>query len=561
MELYDYQVEAVNSTDTEYKGIIVMPTGTGKTMVQSAIIERDIQNNPNSFLVEVVIAPRILLTYQLLNEGYNYNVNKGIECRYHFVHSGTAIDERDLEFMRIQANLDGGNIPFSEIESSTSIGRLCEVIEKAKETNVPLIIFSTYNSAEKIELALKKSDTKINIVLNDEAHYLVQERFHNIINTLTSDRSYYFTATTRNTSSEVGRGMNNVNAYGEIIYKLLPRVAIDMGMMVRPRIHTIKTDGVKSSEDYDRSLNLVILNSFKQHKTHLNEHHPLVSTKILVSTRGAEDIKEFLASKEYEALRSNNVDVFAISSNQEIGNVVNGVNVKRQEFLKLLRQYGKDMNREMLVLHFDILTEGIDVPGITSIMPLRELNKSRFIQTFGRCARLDVRDRERLTSGEINANDLDKMVKPYAYVILPYLTQTNADDSERMKNMVRDLRLYTFDPSEDVIGEFKAIGIGEEEELDVFSKPDRNNMTTGQIIAEMISEFENEDIANLSALDYMDMHIQNEVAIPRKRKTKEELLEYKRRYAKKYYAIEKNKEARKQYAKEYRKKSKKGLVD
>lgn len=192
------------------------------------------------------------------------------------------------------------------------------------------------------------------------------------------------------------------------------------------------------------------------------------------------------------------MDIFAISSNELIGNVVNGSKVKRQEFLKLLREYGKDMNKEMLVLHFDILTEGIDVPGITSIMPLRELNKSRFIQTFGRCARLDVRDREKLTNGEINANDLDRMVKPYAYVILPYLTQTNADDSDRMRGMINELRDYGCNLSEDIIGEFQPIGIGEEEELDMFSKPDRNDTSTGAIIEKIKSEIEKQEYADLT---------------------------------------------------------------
>ena len=475
-----------------------MPTGTGKTMVQAAIIERDIQNNPNQFRIYVINAPRIILTYQLLKEVYGYMVHNHIECRYHFVHSGTAIDERDLEDMRIEANLDGADIPFSEIGSSTSSIKLSETIEKAIQTNVPLIIFSTYNSADRIEDANKHCHTEVSIVLNDEAHYLVQERFHDIINTLTSDKRYFFTATTRVSKSDIGRGMNNIESYGDILYSLKPRVAIDMGKMVRPRIHTIKTDGVASSEDYDKSLNIVILNSFKQHKEYLNENHPLISTKILVSTRGADDIKDFLASKEYEVLRGNNVDIFAISSNEFIGNVVNGNNVKRQEFLKLLREYGKDMNKEILVLHFDILTEGIDVPGITSIMPLRELNKSRFIQTFGRCARLDVRDRMKLASGEITPNDLDRMVKPYAYVILPYLTQTNADDSDRMWSMVEQLRDYGCNLSEDIIGEFQAIGIGEEEELDMFSKPDRNDTSTGEIIKKIISEIEKQEYADLS---------------------------------------------------------------
>ena len=511
MNLYDYQVEAVNVTDTNDKGILVLPTGTGKTMIQSAIIERDILLFPNQFRMYVVNAPRIILTYQLLREVYGFMVSRGIECRYHFTHSGTPVDERDLEDMRIQSNLDGNNIPFSEIDSSTSSTRLTDTIDKCITTNVPLIVFSTYNSAERIEEARLHTNTNVSIILNDEAHYLVQERFNPILDRLPSDRTYFFTATTRHTSSDEGRGMNNVNSYGDVIYRLLPREAIERGKMVRPRIHTIKTEGVRTSEDYDNSFNLVIFNSYKQHKEHLNNNHKDISPKILVSTRGANDIKNFLLSNQYRELRESGVDVFAISSNQEVGNDVNGEKVKRQEFLKRLRDYGKDVNREMLILHFDILTEGIDVPGITTIMPLRELNKSRFIQTYGRCARVDIRDRVRLDSGEITPNDLDSMVKPYAYVILPYLTQTNKDDSDSMRNIIYELRQFGFNPSEDVVGEFDARGISEDEGLDTFNELNRRNGSTGSIINEVLSEFELEEICSLNELDYMDRHIEDEI--------------------------------------------------
>jgi superfamily II DNA or RNA helicase len=511
MNLYDYQIEAVDATDTNEKGILVLPTGTGKTMIQSAVIERDILTFPNQFRMYVVNAPRIILTYQLLREVYNFMVSRGIECRYHFTHSGSAIDERDLENMRIEANLDGHNIPFSDIDSSTSSIRLTDTINKCLELNIPLIVFSTYNSAERIEESRLHTDTKISIVLNDEAHYLVQERFNPILDRLPSDRTYFFTATTRHTSSDEGRGMNNINSYGDVIYRLLPREAIERGKMVRPRIHTIKTEGVRTSEDYDRSFNQVILNSFNQHKEHLNNNHTQIAPKILISTRGANDIKNFLLSDECGVLRNSGVDVFAISSNQEVGNDVNGVKVKRQEFLKLLREYGKNVNKEMLILHFDILTEGIDVPGITTIMPLRELNKSRFIQTYGRCARVDVRDRVRIDSGEISPNDLDSMVKPYAYVILPYLTQTNKDDSDSMRNIIYELRQFGFNPSEDVVGEVEARGISEEEGLDTFNMVNRRNGSTGNIINEVLSEFELEEICSLTELEQMDRHIEGEI--------------------------------------------------
>lgn len=41
--LYDYQMECVLSTDSSKSGIVLLPTGTGKTFVQAAIIALDIK--------------------------------------------------------------------------------------------------------------------------------------------------------------------------------------------------------------------------------------------------------------------------------------------------------------------------------------------------------------------------------------------------------------------------------------------------------------------------------------------------------------------------------------
>jgi superfamily II DNA or RNA helicase len=502
MELYDYQQEAVNKTDLHKKGIFVLPTGTGKTMIQAAIIEKFI-GSTNQFKMFVVNGPRIILTYQLLKEIYTYMVSKGIECRYHFVHSGSPLDISDLEQLRILTD-----IPFSQIGSTTSSIELTKVMEETRELSIPLIIFSTYHSADRIEQSRRFINQPISVVFNDEAHYLVQNRFYDIIDTINTERQYFFTATMRvNEESPEGRGMNNVSSYGEVIHLLLPRDAIEMGKMVRPRIHLVTTNGVKTDDDFDRSLNKVIHNSFITQVEYFKEHHPNIVPKIIVATRGSSDIKTFLGSDEYTLLREIGVEVFAISSNEEIENDINGVKVKRQEFLKKIKEVGKDKTKMMLVLHFDILTEGIDVPGLTSCMPIRNLNKSRFIQTLGRCSRLDSEDRSRLESGEIQWTDVALMNKPYAYVILPELTLTNKDDMAQMKQFVLQLRDYNFNPSEDIVSDAEPLGLPEEEDLDMFNEVVRRPAVNGTIIEFIKNEFENEEIANLSPLEYMDRHI------------------------------------------------------
>jgi superfamily II DNA or RNA helicase len=504
--LYNYQVEALRSTDMERKGIVVLPTSTGKTYVQSAIIAKDIVMNSGQFRMYVINAPRIILTYQLHKEVYKFLTEKGIEARYHFTHSGSAVDERDLEDIRIAALQDGIQIPYSETDSTTSSVRLIEAMEKAKEQELPLIIFSTYNSAHRVEDARRVVKQPISIVLNDEAHYLVQERFYDILSILKSSRCYFFTATMRYTPSEEGRGMNNLESYGKVLYTLTPREAIDRGKMVRPRLHLIKTEGVFTSEDFDTSFNLVLHNSFMEHTKQMNTYHPNLQPKLLVGSRGADDMKNFLSSPQYSELRNNGVDIFAISSNEEIGNDINGVKVKRQEFLSTLRSYGNDRSKKMLVLHYDILTEGIDVPGFTACMLFRTLTKSKFLQTYGRIARLDPEDRKMLDTGVFRPNELELMNKPFGYVLLPSITDSNKDDSEFMKSIVREMREYGFDSYEDIIGDFDPKGIGEEDPMDVASTPDRVSRSTGRIIEEVLSEIEDETIAKLTPLEYLLQH-------------------------------------------------------
>ena len=94
--------------------------------------------------------------------------------------------------------------------------------------------------------------------------------------------------------------------------------------------------------------------------------------------------------------------------------------------------------------------------------------------------------------------DLDSMVKPYAYVILPYLTQTNKDDSDGMKNIIYELRQFVFNSSELVVNEFDARGISEDEGLDTFNELNRRNGSSTEIIKGMFSEFEKKEYADLN---------------------------------------------------------------
>jgi len=495
--LYPYQKDAVLSTTVSDKGIICLPTGCGKTFIQSAIIADDIIKN-GYFQMYVINAPRIVLTYQLLKEVYTFLTEAKIEARYMFVHSGGKINEKELEDIRIKANLDGANIPFSEIGSGTNISDIKEMIVKAKTQNLPLIFFSTYNSAEKIEEA-RKDFNPISIILNDEAHYLVQEQFHDILHILKSNRCYFFTATTISTTSDTGRGMNNKESYGEILYSMTPRQAIDLGKMVRPRLHFVITDGVYNTEDYNKSLNKIIKDTFEQHGKILTKTLP----KILVSVKGTQDIINFINSREYQQLLKNDVSIYAVASNGEIGNNINGEQVSRQDFLRRLKDDGLNVDKKLIVLHYDILAEGIDVSGFSGIMPLRTLSKSKFLQTFGRSARPNVEDRKKIDNKEIKVNDLSEMNKPFSYIMIPSVYNGNEDDKANVIQLIKELRDYGFNPNEDIVGVDRIHGIPEIDQPDGLNELRRNLPNVGKTIEKLEAELEAEKYAKLSKSDLL----------------------------------------------------------
>jgi superfamily II DNA or RNA helicase len=490
-KLYPFQKDAVTETFYSPKGIICLPTGTGKTFCQASIIANDITLNIDQFRMYVVNAPRILLTYQLLKETYSFLAQNNIEARYMFVHSGGQMGESGLEDIRTKANLDGSDIPFSEIVSTTDIKTIREMMLVSKKQSLPLIIFSTYNSADKIEIA-RKDLQPISIILNDEAHYLVQEQFHNILKDITYSRCYFFTATMINTTSDCGRGMNNIELYGETLYQMIPREAIVLGKMIRPRIHVVKTEGVYDIEDFDKSLNKIIYESFYQHGSFISDNKD-IAPKMLVSVKGTNDIEKFLESDEYKTLRSENVSIYAVASREEIGNNINGNKVRRQDFLKTLSLESKDFNQKIIILHYDVLSEGIDIPSITGIMPLRSLNKSKFLQTFGRAARLDKRDRDNFENNIYAPTDLYKMYKPYAYIIIPNVIHSNEDDRVNLTQIITELRSYGFNPSEDIISSSRVNGIPTIEELTGLNDIKTKIPNIGELIENLEADIEKEE--------------------------------------------------------------------
>ena len=450
MELRPHQIEAIEAINKSLEGIIHLPTGTGKTNIQAVAISENISNakvwlNESSMSSEtpvfVVLAPRILLSNQLFMKVREILSDKKIDAHYLIVHSGKTQD--DIE--RRKKSLD---LPYRELKSTTKKAVVQDEYRKAKEENVPIIIFGTYDSAERIIQA----GIPVYMVCCDEAQYLVSTEF-GWISDETSDedekffpayRKYYFTATTKETPSDEGLGMNNSNKFGTIIYSKTPLEMIQMGEIIRPRIHLVNVSNPEEiTSDLSKDVNAII-ESFREHLINVN-----VGAKMLVVTKGSEHLNDIVSHPkmmDFLDIRVN-MKIFDISS--AYNPRINGEVVSREFFLKSLQSLTD--TDEAIIFHINILTEGIDVPGITAVMPMNTMGLSKFLQTLGRATRLHIKDRAKLYASKLGWNELERFIKPYAWVIIPVYGTIGDDLRAELSEIIYSLRNFGFKASEDVV--------------------------------------------------------------------------------------------------------------
>ena len=438
--LYDYQVEALKATETASLGQVIMPTGTGKTFVQAAVLADAIEKQPGYGLY-AINSPRLMLNRQLYGEVANFMAQNDVNVRFIYLGSGGA--EEDLELRKLQHKK---GLERYKLVSTTSAEELTKHIEKAQKANMPLIVVSTYDSIG------RASAHEFDLMLCDEAHFITEPGKFANFGEVVKKRCYFFTATRQVTptleKNPQGTFMDNHDVYGDVLYKMPPRVAIDMGKMVRPRLHLVMDDtGVFASDAFEEAADEFIANTFLHHKETLVGRD---APKLLVATNGSKQLKAIL---EGTAVNGLDADVFITSSNEDIGNRINGVEYSRGEFLDILREWGSETDRSMVILHYNILSEGIDVPGITGVLFLRAMRQSKFLQNLGRASRLDLDDRAAFSAKppEYGPDDLHKMDKPYAYAIIPTVTDDNKNATAQIQQYIDNMRDYKFDMSEQVV--------------------------------------------------------------------------------------------------------------
>lgn len=424
-EALDKVLEAISDHKS---GKVILPTGTGKTLIQAAVIAERIKQGDKIF---AVFSPRILLSFQLLKEISLYLQGEGIEAAYLNVNSGKFPSN---EINEAQAK---AGFKFSEIKSTTSPTEIIEESVKAKGRGLPLIVSSTYHSADQI----KHSMIDVDIQLNDEAHHLVSEEFGKFANV--GALSYSFTATPKETDSNLGYGMKNP-VFGEEIFNKTPKEMIDAGEMLPPALHIVSAGG-KHSNHHDEIFHCIAV-AYDRHNKQLNiksRDPDKIEAKMLVTLDGQATLDGILHCSEFEKFRKNHPDVNILAMSSDVGIYINGEwsqscnNAGKRKIFNKMRTM-EDTDRA-IILYVDMLGEGIDIPGVTGFMPIRSMCDSKFTQGVGRACRLSKLDRKQLYQGVLQPDQRSAFVKPFAYVIIPDLTVGCEDYKERYKSILYEL--------------------------------------------------------------------------------------------------------------------------
>jgi superfamily II DNA/RNA helicase len=329
------------------RGQLIMPTGAGKTLTMITDAQNTLNNTVSTI---VVVCPRILLAEQLCSEFLE------------------VIDTSNVHVMHCHS---GETHHFS----TTNPSKIHLFVNTARTAGESVIIFTTYNSLNRIQQA----DIEVNTIYFDEAHNSVKQHFFPATEFFSqdADRCYFFTAT-RKTSVTINKpGMNDRKIYGDIICRVSAPELVNGGFIIPPKIQAKKFDIHKTKKispdlDCNNVLETIDDNATK---------------KILVCVRTTKQLINLMTQTDF-AVQLNQRGYSFLYITAKTGAVIDGKKVNREVFFDTLNAWGKDPSKKFVCLHRSILSEGINVSQLETVVFLRNMDVIEMTQTIGRVLRL-----------------------------------------------------------------------------------------------------------------------------------------------------------------------------
>jgi hypothetical protein len=213
--------------------------------------------------------------------------------------------------------------------------------------------------------------------------------------------------------------MTNTTVYGGTIVHLLPKELVESGYILPPRVEPYE------ALDFDDENIIKYIDSIEDCE----------NPKILVSVPSTQMMMDMFTETELlNELYERNFNVFHITS--KYGCVLNQNKISRVEFFDTLNEIGNDDNQKLIVFHYSILGEGMNVEGLTHSLLLRNLSVIDYVQTIGRIIRIHKEDKRRIQSGEIKAGDYHHYKKSCGVIAYPSTNSRGDKIQERLQAIV-----------------------------------------------------------------------------------------------------------------------------
>ena len=346
MQLRPHQQIGLDALAKYNKGQVIVPTGGGKTLI--AIMDA-VRRFDSGFKTIVVVAPRILLADQLSSEFLEHITNASVL----HVHSGKTHHYSSTNSHEIR------------VWNNNTIGRR--------------IIFTTYHSLHRIQ----ESDIDVDTIYFDEAHNSVQKNFIEPVEhfSMYAERCYFFTATPKHSLTPMKAGMNDEDIFGQVICNVPAPKLVEEGYILPPKVVVKKIDVIDDSRfKYEHECEHV-LSTIDDHNT----------DKILICAKSTKQITQLVSLTDFaDQLSTRGYSYMYITS--KTGAIINGKKVSREEFFNVLNAWGKGDER-FVVLHHSILSEGINVKGLETVLFLRNMDYIGISQTIGRVIRTGKKEK------------------------------------------------------------------------------------------------------------------------------------------------------------------------
>lgn len=368
-------------TDPEcMRATILAATGSGKTVTFTNLIIKTIAAVQSGAKRILVVHPRLALSA---------NQQKRLK---------KDLAGLDVEFTAFSSGEVYNTLSDRTNRSTTNRDRLIEIMTEAG--NRPHITFSSYKSLHKI------ADMGFDLIICDEAHYLVQRDLRENLHKFNS-KTIFYTGTPIKVAAQ-DESMDNIDLFGDVICEVPFSELVPQNYVVAPLVRFLNVKNKSKGNAFDYPT--IIAEAYKDQLTKVNSkfnHKMLVA---MPSTEYFDDIVDNLASIR-KIVNDFNLDVYYVTADRasKNNNPKFGPNAREE----LLEDFEANPNRS-IIIHCDTLAEGIDIDGIGGVLLMRDLSISKMIQTIGRAcraAKADIRKNGEIRKNRIKTNAIVTLVR------------------------------------------------------------------------------------------------------------------------------------------------------